>query len=74
MGCKFNNCTVEVIREGVGYTLFDDPRKADKATVAVRTKAGIDTTFYVDLEDGRLVITPESFYRKDRPTAKRRPA
>lgn len=66
MGIKMTNSGLEELKDGLGLLVGDDRAKVDAAEIAVRTERGIDETFYVDMEGGRFLVTPESFYRRKR--------
>lgn len=63
MGFKIDRGTTEEMHDAVCFLLGDDIAKIADAKLAVRTEKGIDEVFYLDVEDGRIVITGESFYR-----------
>lgn len=81
MGVSINNVTVEELKSGIDFLLEGEKLNASDAPVAVRTAKGIDAHFYLDIEGGRFLITPDSFYadgkakgkaKKDAPTATER--
>ena len=63
MGFKIDRGTTEEMHHAVCFLLGYDIAKVADAKLAVRTEKGIDEVFYLDVEDGRIVITGESFYR-----------
>ena len=85
MGVSINNVTVAELKDGIDFLLKVEKLNAPDVPVAVRTADGIDGHFYLDVDSGRFLITPESFYmsgkakhkaKKDKPkealTAKER--
>lgn len=73
MGFKINNGTAADVKDAVAFLLGDDAEKVASTTLAVRTKDGIDEVFYLDEENGRILVTGESFYsngKKSSPKAK----
>lgn len=62
MGVSINYVSVAELKDGIDLILESEKRKASSLPVAVRTAIGVDGHFYLDIEDGRLLITPESFY------------
>ena len=63
MGVSINNVTVAELKDGADLLLEGAKLKASDVPVAVRTADGIDSRFYLDIECGRFIITPDSFYR-----------
>ena len=70
MGASINNATVAELKAGIDFMLESKKLKAVDAKVAVRTADGIDGHFYLDIECGRFVITPDSFYRNGKAKGK----
>lgn len=70
MGVSINNATVAELTSGIDFLLEGGKLKASDAPVAVRTADGIDGHFYLDIESGRFLITPDSFYRKGKSKSK----
>ena len=62
MGVSINNVSVAELKDSVDFLLESEKREASSLPVAVRTANGVDSHFYLDIEDGRFLITPESFY------------
>ncbi len=52
------------LSDGANLLLCDDTKRVSSTQISVQTERGVDATFYLDLDNGRFVITPESFYRK----------
>lgn len=70
MGIIVRNQDVAGFRDAIDLAFGDDKAKAAAAKVVVRTDKGPDPVLYLDAENGRLVITGESFYeaRKRKPS------
>jgi len=64
MGVSINNVSVAELKDGIDFILESERREAADLPVAVRTADGTDGHFYLDIEDGRMLITPDSFYAK----------
>ena len=62
MGVSINNVSVAELKDGIDLILESEKREASSLPVAVRTASGTDGHFYLDIEDGRFLISPESFY------------
>ncbi len=62
MGVSINNVTVAELKDGIDFLLASERLKAPEVPVAVRTAEGIDGHFYLDVDSGRFLITPSSFY------------
>ena len=62
MGVSINNVTVAELKDGIDFLLKVEKLNAPDVPVAVRTADGIDGHFYLDVDSGRFLITPESFY------------
>lgn len=62
MGASINKATVAELKDGIDLLLEGEKLKASDVPVAVRTPDGIDGHFYLDVDSGRFLITPESFY------------
>ena len=62
MGVSINNVTVAELKDGIDLILESEKREASDLPAAVRTANGVDHHFYLDIEDGRFLISPESFY------------
>ena len=62
MGVSINNVSVAELKDGIDLILESEKREASSLPVAVRTANGVDNHFYLDIEDGRFLISPESFY------------
>lgn len=65
MGCKLTKGMFEDMHDAVLLLLGDDIAKVANTPLAVRSDKGIDDVIYLDAEDGRILITGESFYRKN---------
>lgn len=63
MGISINTTVASDLKEGLELIAALENRELITLPVAVRTERGIDARFYLDIEDGRLLITPESFYK-----------
>ena len=70
MGVSINNVSVAELKDGIDLILEREKREAAELPVAVRTSDGVDGHFYLDIEDGRMLISPESFYAKAKPGLK----
>ena len=66
MGVSINNVTVAELKDGIDFLLKVEKLNAPDVPVAVRTADGIDGHFYLDVDSGRFLITPESFYMSGR--------
>ena len=62
MGVSINNVSVAELKDGIDLLLESERREASGLPVAVRTDKGVEGHFYLDIEDGRFLISPESFY------------
>lgn len=62
MGVSINNVSVAELKDGIDFILESEKCEASSLPVAVRTANGEDSHFYLDIEDGRFLISPESFY------------
>ena len=62
MGVSINNVTVAELKDGIDFLLKVEKLNAPDVPVAVRTADGIDGHFYLDVDSGRFLITPSSFY------------
>ena len=62
MGVSINNVSVAELKDGIDLLLESEKREASGLPVAVRTDKGVEGHFYLDIEDGRFLISPESFY------------
>ena len=62
MGVSINNVTVAELKDGIDFLLKVEKLNAPDVPAAVRTGDGIDGHFYLDVDSGRFLITPESFY------------
>ena len=62
MGVSINNVSVAELKDGIDLILESEKREASSLPVAVRTANGVDNHFYLDIEDGRFLISPESLY------------
>ncbi len=74
MGVSINNVTVAELKDGIDFLLKGEKLKASDVPVAVRTADGIDGHFYLDVEGGRLLITPDSFYSSGKGSRKAKKA
>ena len=74
MGVSINNATVAELTSGIDFLLEGGKLKASDAQVAVRTADGTDGHFYLDVDSGRFLITPESFYMSGRAKRKAKKA
>ena len=63
MGVSINNATVAELKDGIDHLLEVEKQNAPDVPVAVRTADGIDGHFYLDLDGGKFLVTPDSFYR-----------
>lgn len=63
MGISINHTVAAALKEGVDFLAKAEMKCVMQLPVAVRTEKGIDERFYLDIEDGKLLITPESFYK-----------
>ena len=66
MGVSINNVTVAELKDGIDFLLKVEKLNAPDVPVAVRTADGVDGHFYLDVDSGRFLITPESFYMSGR--------
>ena len=62
MGVSINNVTVAELKDGIDYLLEVEKLNAPDVPVAVRMADGTDGHFYLDVDSGRFLITPSSFY------------
>ena len=62
MGVSINNVTVAELKDGIDFLLKVEKLNAPEVPVAVRTADGVDGHFYLDVDSGRFLITPSSFY------------
>ena len=74
MGVSINNVTVAELKDGIDLLLEGEKLNAPDVPVAVRTADGIDGHFYLDVEGGRLLITPDSFYSSGKGSRKAKKA
>lgn len=63
MGVSINRTVADALKDGIDFLAESEGRCLMELPVAVRTDKGIDERFYLDIEDGKLLITPESFYK-----------
>ena len=54
------------MKDGIDFLAESENKCLMRLPVAVRTDKGIDERFYLDIEDGKLLITPESFYKREK--------
>ena len=71
MGIIVRNQDVAGFRDAINLAFGDDKAKAAAAKVVVRTDKGQDPVLYLDAENGKLVITGESFYETKKRKASR---
>ncbi len=71
MGIIVRNQDVAGFRDAIDLAFGDDKAKAAAAKVVVRTDKGQDPVLYLDAENGKLVITGESFYETKKRKASR---
>ena len=65
MGVSINNVSVKELKDGIDFLLTCenvDNKPCPSIPVAVRTRDGIDGHFYLDYEDGKMLITPSAYY------------
>ena len=62
MGVSINNVTVAELKDGIDFLLKVEKLNAPDVPAAVRTTDGTDGHFYLDVDSGRFLITPSSFY------------
>ena len=74
MGVSINNVTVAELKDGIDFLLKAEKLNAPDVPVAVRTADGVDGHFYLDVDSGRFLITPESFYMSGRAKRKAKKA
>ena len=74
MGVSINNVTVAELKDGIDFLLEGEKLNAPDVPVAVRTADGVDGHFYLDVDSGRFLITPESFYMSGRAKRKAKKA
>ena len=70
MGVSINNVTVAELKDGIDFLLKVEKLNAPDVPAAVRTADGIDGHFYLDVDSGRFLITPESFYTSGKAKSK----
>jgi hypothetical protein len=63
MGISINHTVAAALKDGIDFVAESENKCLKQLPVAVRTEKGIDERFYLDIEDGKLLITPESFYK-----------
>lgn len=63
MGVSINRTMAAALKDGIDFLAESEKKSLMELPVAVRTDKGIDDRFYLDIEDGKLLITPESFYK-----------
>ena len=63
MGISINHTVVAALKDGIDFLAESENKCLKQLPVAVRTDKGIDERFYLDIEDGKLLITPGSFYK-----------
>ena len=51
------------MKDGIDFLAESENKCLKRLPVGVRMDKGIDERFYLDIEDGKLLITPESFYK-----------
>lgn len=58
--------TLKQALDSLGYMTYDRERcrNIDHLPVIVRSRHAVDTHFYLDIEDGKVIITPNSYYKK----------
>lgn len=66
MGVSINNTVAAALKDALGFIAETERKDLAGLDVAVRTSNGIDKRFYLDIEDGELLITPESFYKREK--------
>ncbi|MCR5414322.1 MAG: hypothetical protein K6F50_06305 [Kiritimatiellae bacterium] len=64
MGAKINSGNLVTVADAVSLILGDDKGKIASTPFAVRSADGLDSTFYLDHEDGKIVVTGDSHYRR----------
>ncbi len=64
MGARINSGNLATVADAVGLILGDDKGKIASTPFAVRSADGLDSTFYLDHEDGKIVVTGDSHYRR----------
>lgn len=63
MGVSINRTVAAALKDGIDFLAESEKKSLMELSVGVRTDKGIDERFYLDIEDGKLLITPESFYK-----------
>lgn len=63
MGISINHTVAAALKDGIDFLAESENKCLKQLPVAVRTDKCIDERFYLDIEDGKLLITPESFYK-----------
>lgn len=63
MGVSINRTMAAALKDGIDFLAKSEKKSLMELPLAVRTDKGIDDRFYLDIEDGKLLITPESFYK-----------
>lgn len=66
MGVSINNTVATALKEGLDFIAQTENQDLAQLEVAVRTRERIDDRFYLDIESGKLLITPESFYKREK--------